>query len=170
MEILVNNWWRKSHQSSTHEGLRLFGFCVVPWKGSSKTPTQTMHGNKDWDGWNLLQNTETLTESTVCQWNSSGIFSQDSICCSSMKKSKVHCSDYGNNSIYVDVQRHFLWNKRQRNRISGKRKTRISVREKILEKDNGHLLVLVLRKSGTVSVKIVHKENVTIWWKGWCWN
>ena len=27
-----------------------------------------------------------------------------------------------------------------------------------LEKDNGHLLVLVLRKSGTVSVKTVHKE------------
>ena len=30
-----------------------------------------------------------------------------------------------------------------------------------LEKDNGHSLVLVLRKSGTLSVKIVHKENGT---------
>ena len=37
----------------------------------------------------------------------------------------------GRNSIYVDVQRHFLWNKIQRNRMSGKRQTRISVREKI---------------------------------------
>ena len=35
------------------------------------------------------------------------------------------------NSIHVDVQRHFLWNKRQHNRMSGKRQTRISVREKI---------------------------------------
>ena len=35
------------------------------------------------------------------------------------------------NHIYVDVQRHFLWNKRRRNRMSGKRQTRISVREKI---------------------------------------
>ena len=34
-------------------------------------------------------------------------------------------------SIYVDVQRHFLWNKRQRNRMSGKRQTRISVRKEI---------------------------------------
>ena len=30
-----------------------------------------------------------------------------------------------------------------------------------LEKDNGHLLVLVLRKSGTRSVKTVHKESGT---------
>ena len=37
-----------------------------------------MHGKKDWDGSNDLQFTETLTESTVSQWNSSGIFSQDS--------------------------------------------------------------------------------------------
>ena len=34
-----------------------------------------MHGNKDWDGENLLKITETLTESTATQWNSSGIFS-----------------------------------------------------------------------------------------------
>ena len=34
-----------------------------------------------------------------------------------------------------------------------------------LEKDNGHLLVLVLKRSGTVSVKTVHKECGTIWLK-----
>ena len=34
----------------------------------------TMHGSKDWDGSNLLKITETLTESTVSRWNSSGIF------------------------------------------------------------------------------------------------
>ena len=30
----------------------------------------------------------------------------------------------------------------------------------------GHLLVLVLKRSGILSVKIVHKENGTIWRKG----
>ena len=30
--------------------------------------------------------------------------------------------------------------------------------QKDLEKDNGHFLVLVLKRSGTVSVKTVHKE------------
>ena len=42
---------------------------------------------------NILRNTETLTESMVSQWNSTGIFSQDSIRCSSVKKSKVYCTD-----------------------------------------------------------------------------
>ena len=42
--------------------------------------------------------------------------------------------------------------------------------QKDMEKDNGHLLVLVLERSGTVSVKTVHKEYGTIWLKGCCWN
>ena len=56
-----------------------------------QNPNQTMHGNKDWDGSKHLRNTETLTELTVSQWNSSGIFSQDSLRCSSVKKPTVHC-------------------------------------------------------------------------------
>ena len=39
-----------------------------------------------------------------------------------------------------------------------------------LEKDNGHLLVLVLKRSGTVSVKTVHMEYGTICLQGCCWN
>ena len=35
LEISVIDWWRKNHQSSTHECLRLVGVCVVPRKGSS---------------------------------------------------------------------------------------------------------------------------------------
>ena len=37
--------------------------------------------------------------------------------------------------------------------------------QKDLEKDNGHLLVLVQKRSGFVSVKTVHKENGTKWKK-----
>ena len=54
-----------------------------------ENPNRTMHGKKDWDGSKHLRFTETLTESTVSQWNSSGIFSQDSKRCSSVKKSNV---------------------------------------------------------------------------------
>ena len=54
-----------------------------------------MHGSKDQDRSSLLKITETLTESMVSQWNSSGIFSQDSIRCSSVKKSKFCCTDLG---------------------------------------------------------------------------
>ena len=39
-----------------------------------------------------------------------------------------------------------------------------------LEKDKGHLLVRVLKRSGTVSVKTVHKEFGIISRKRCCWN
>ena len=54
--------------------------------------------------------------------NSSGTSSQDLIRCSSATKSKVYWARkfHRKNSIYVDVQRHFLWNKRQWTRMSGK--------------------------------------------------
>ena len=39
-----------------------------------------------------------------------------------------------------------------------------------LEKDNGHSLVLVLRKSGSLSKKTVRKESGTIFRKRCCWN
>ena len=47
--------------------------------------------NKDWVGSKHLRNTETWTELTASQWNSSGQFSQYTIRCSSVKKSKVYC-------------------------------------------------------------------------------
>ena len=43
-------------------------------KRYTRTPNRTIHGNKDWDGSNHLWNAETLTESTVSRWTSSGIF------------------------------------------------------------------------------------------------
>ena len=39
-----------------------------------------------------------------------------------------------------------------------------------LVKDNGHSLVLVLRKIGTLSKKTVHNEFGTKFLKGCCWN
>ena len=59
----------------------------------TRISNQTVHGKTDWDGSKVHQNTEILTESTVSQWNSSGIFSQDSIRCSSVKKSTAYCWD-----------------------------------------------------------------------------
>ena len=48
MEIPVIDWWRMSYQSTTHEGLRLLGFCCASVR-FSKTPNRTMHVHKDWD-------------------------------------------------------------------------------------------------------------------------
>ena len=53
-----------------------------------ENPNQTLYGNKDWSGSKQHRNTETWTELMVNQWNSSGIFSQDSLRCISVKKFK----------------------------------------------------------------------------------
>ena len=36
MEVFVFDWWWRSHQSLAREGLRIFRFSVVPWKGESE--------------------------------------------------------------------------------------------------------------------------------------
>ena len=45
-KILVLDWRRKNHQSSTHEGLRLFGFCFVPWEDTREPPIERCTGTK----------------------------------------------------------------------------------------------------------------------------
>ena len=59
----------------------------------TRIPYLTVHGKTDWDGSKVHQNTEILAEMTASHWNSSGIFSQDSIRCSSVKKSNIYCWD-----------------------------------------------------------------------------
>ena len=54
--------------------------------------------------------------------------------------------------------------------MCGKRQTRISVFEKIWKKDHDRSLVLVLRKSGIPSKRIVHKESRTMLLKRCWWN
>ena len=69
-------------------------------------------------------------EPTEFEWNIFQRFDTLQLC----DKVTAPLSDMGdtrkihrNNSIYVDVQRHFLWNKRQWTRMFGKRSTRIFV-------------------------------------------
>ena len=90
MEVFVIGDEEVIHQSSAHKSLRIFRlYCVLV--RHTRLPNQTLLGNKDWNGSKHLRNTETLTESTASQWNSSGIFSQDSKRCSSVKKSNIYC-------------------------------------------------------------------------------
>ena len=53
-----------------------------------RTQHQILLGNDSWSGSKVHRSTESWTELIVSQWNSSGIFSEDSLDCSSSKKSK----------------------------------------------------------------------------------
>ena len=132
-----------------------------------------MHEKTDWDGSHHLQNTETLTESTVSRWTSSGIFSQDSIRCSSMKKSKVYCWDWMRHQR-ISQEESYLCRCSTTSPVDQETMKKNACQMPIsffciqrdVEKDNGHSLVLVLKRSGTLSVKTVHKESGTKWRKG----
>ena len=142
-----------------------------------QNPESKKHGNKEWDGWPLLKATETLTESVEIRLNSSGTFSQDSPRCSSSTKSKILTEQIRRNTrnfhrknfIYVDVQRHFLLNKRQWTRMFGKRSTRILVCKTIWYK------TMVIhwsrfRKEVVFYERTVHKESGIISMKRCWWN
>ena len=67
------------------------------WKRWTRTLNQSLHGETDWRGSKVHQNTEIYTDLMVSRWNSSGTFSQDSPHCSSATKSKSSCRKWATN-------------------------------------------------------------------------
>ena len=93
MEGFVFDWWWTSHQSLAHKGLRILRFCIVSWKDTRKLPIKHCMGRQI-DVVQVQQDTELWTELMASQWNSSGIFCQDSQRCSCATKSKSYCQDW----------------------------------------------------------------------------
>ena len=60
-----------------------------------RTQYQILFGNDSWNGAKIHHNTEHWTQSTENRWNSSGIFPQDSLNCSSSQKSKSSWAKLG---------------------------------------------------------------------------
>ena len=68
-------------------------YCVLErW---TRTHNQILTGKTSWRGLQVHHNTELWTQLMVSQWNSSGIFSQDSPHCSSVTKSKSSLTKMG---------------------------------------------------------------------------
>ena len=98
--------------------------------------------------------------------------SQDSIRCSSVRKSKVYCTDWEKHQRISQEEFYscrcsttFPVEQETMNKNVWQTLDSYFCMQEDLEKDNGHSLVLVLKRSGILSVKIVHKENGTIWRK-----
>ena len=135
MEISVINWWQKNHQSSAHEVLHLFGFCVVPWEDFRKPSIERCMGTKI----GLFQNisgTQRLAQRAngirvECfpriQYVAAQSRSQELIVEISWDTREFHRKDY----IHVDVQRRLLWIKRQWKRMRVKCSTRFSICKEI---------------------------------------
>ena len=83
METSIFDWWWRSHQSLAREGLCIFRFCVYALERWTKTHNQILSRKTSWRG-----------SRVASQWNSSGIFSQDSPHSSSATKSKSSCQKW----------------------------------------------------------------------------
>ena len=88
--IIFGQWWR-SHQSLARKGLRIFRFCVMPWKDEREPAIKYCLGRQVDVVQEFHHHTELWRQLMVSQWNSSGIFSQNSPHCSSATKSKSSC-------------------------------------------------------------------------------
>ena len=88
--FILGRWWR-SHHSLAREGLRIFRFCVMPWKDAPEPTIKHFLGRQSWLGSRFSSQYRTLDtidgEPMEFEWN----FSQDSPHCSSATKSKSSC-------------------------------------------------------------------------------
>ena len=88
--------WLVMNRSSIFNAQRFTHFQILycVWVRYIRTFDQTLHGSRGWNGSKVHRNTEIWTELMVSQWSFVGISSQDSIRCSSVKKSKSYCWDW----------------------------------------------------------------------------
>ena len=74
--------------SLSHAKVYVFSDSVLCLGKVNQNPTSNTAWEDSWIGSKIHHNTELWTQLTENRWNSSGIFSQDSLHCSSSKKSK----------------------------------------------------------------------------------
>ena len=138
MEVFVSDWWWTSHQSLAHRGLRIFRFCIVSWKDKREplikysmgrqidvvqkfTGIQNLGENWWWANWirvehlprihHVAAQPQSSRVTVVIEWNTREFFRTD--------------------HTHVNVRRHPMVIKRQRERMRVKCSTRFSICEKI---------------------------------------
>ena len=169
MEVFVSDWWWRSHQSLVHKSLRISRFCVMLWKKWARTHNQTFNGKTSWRGSNIHQNTEHWIQLMVSQRNSSGIFSriqhvaaqpQSPRTTVKIERNTWNLQD-GSSSCRCSTTSHGDQRTTRKN-ASQMLNSPLSL-QKDSEQDNGRSSDLDQRKSGILSVKIVHKVNGSKW-------
>ena len=165
--------WLVTKESSIFSAQRYMSFqilyCVLV--RHKRTPNGTMHGNKDWDVSKLHRNTEPSTESTVNQWNSNGILPRIQNVATQLRSQTftfeirwdTRISQEGLSSCRCTTTSPMDQETMKKN--ASQMLNSFLYLQEVLQRDNGHFLVLVQRKRGLLSEKIVHMVNGTQWRK-----
>ena len=177
MEVFVFDWWWACHQSSAHKCPRIFRFCIVSWKDEREpsikhsmgrkigvvqkfTGIQKLGQNWRWANWIRVEYFPRIHHIAAQPQSSRVIveigwstreFLQDEL-------SSCRCSTTSHGDV---------------------RTTRMNARQMLIsslsmrrnsEQDDGHSSDLDGRKSGSLLVQTVHKENGTKPLSWWCLN
>ena len=121
----------------------------------------------------IFSKLQTLTESTVSQWNSSGIFFQGSVRCSSMKKSKktakIRRDNFTRTILFLSMFNDISCGTKDNETECLANAKLVSLYARRFGKRT-MVIGLSSEKSGLLSVKTVHKESGTKLQKVCCWN
>ena len=175
MDIFVFDWWWKSHQSSAYKALRILRFCIVSCKGERKLPikrwmkrqigmVQNISGiQKLRQSWRWANGIRVeyfpRIQYVAAQWRSQTFAVEIRWDTPENFTGRIIFM-----SMFNDISRGSQDNEKECE--SNARLVCLHARDS--EQDNGHCSVLVQRKSGILSVKIVHKVNGTTWRRRWC--
>ena len=72
MEVFIFGWWWRSHPSPAHKGLRIFRFCMMPWK-DEREPTIKYCMGRQTDVVQKFITIQSLGHTTQSWWWADGI-------------------------------------------------------------------------------------------------
>ena len=149
-------WWRKSSVSNTRRFtyFQILCYALERW---IRTHNQILCGKTSWSGSRVHHNAELWTQLMVSQWNSSGIFSQDSLHCSSATKSKTSFQkmsgkpeEFQGRIIFLSMFNDIPWDLKKMNRNANLTPTSfLFTREDFHQEDGPLLMVANHKKNGT---------------------
>ena len=132
-----------------------------------RTQHQILFGSDSWDGSKIHHNTEFWTQSTENRWNSSGIFPQDSLHCSSSKKSKSSWTKWANQNNSKDELSSCRCSMTSYGELKTMQRNVLLIPhlclylQKDFKQDIGHSSDLDQKQSGILLTTKDHKENGT---------
>ena len=152
-----------------------FHILCYALKRWARTHNQILSGKTGWRGSRVHLNTELWTQLMVSQWNSSGIFSQDSplwkLCNKVqefMSKMSIQPEEFTGRIIFMSTFNYiFMEISRQWTGMRIKRQSRFLFTREDFHQEDGHFSDLDQKRSAVLLMIANHKENGPVslhWW------
>ena len=161
METIISDWSRRSRQSLARKGLRIFRFCVMPWKDEREPTIKCCMGGLIDVVQKFITIQDLWTQLMVSQWNSSGIFPRIHHIAALQHRSKSSCQKwayiYWKDYLHVNVQRHLMEFLRLIRNANLAPSSFLFMREDFHQED-GHSSDLDQKRSGILLLNVNHKD------------